>query len=166
VEKESKKFFCKIKNVTGTFKGTDMKIAMASDHAGFSYKEQIKTVLIEQGHEVKDFGTHSAESVDYPDFIRPAAEAVASGEFERGIILGGSGNGEAMVANKVAGIRCALCWDLRSARLSREHNDANMLSLGERMLSIHEVLEIVDLWLKTPFAGERHQRRIEKIEKR
>jgi ribose 5-phosphate isomerase B len=143
-----------------------MKIAMASDHAGFSYKEQIKTVLIEQGHEVKDFGTHSAESVDYPDFIRPAAEAVASGEFERGIILGGSGNGEAMVANKVAGIRCALCWDLRSARLSREHNDANMLSLGERMLSIHEVLEIVELWLKTPFSGERHQRRIENIEKR
>jgi len=143
-----------------------MKIAMASDHAGFSYKEQIKTVLIEQGHEVKDFGTHSAESVDYPDFIRPAAEAVASGEFERGIILGGSGNGEAMVANKVAGIRCALCWDLRSARLSREHNDANMLSLGERMLSIHEALEIVDLWMKTPFAGSRHRRRIEKIEKR
>lgn len=143
-----------------------MKIAMASDHAGFSYKEQIKTVLIEQGHEVKDFGTHSAESVDYPDFIRPAAEAVGSGEFERGIILGGSGNGEAMVANKVARIRCALCWDLRSTRLSREHNDANMLSLGERMLSIHEALEIVDLWLKTPFSGDRHQRRIEKIEKR
>jgi ribose 5-phosphate isomerase B len=142
-----------------------MKIAIASDHAGFSYKEQIKTVLIEQGHEVKDFGTHSTESVDYPDYIRPAAEAVASGEFERGIVLGGSGNGEAMVANKVRGIRCALCWDLRSARLSREHNNANMVSLGERMLSIREVLEIVDLWLKTPFAGERHERRIKKIEK-
>jgi ribose 5-phosphate isomerase B len=142
-----------------------MKIAIASDHAGFSYKEQIKTVLIEQGHEVKDFGTHSAESVDYPDYIRPAAEAVAAGEFERGIVLGGSGNGEAMVANKVRGIRCALCWDVRSARLSREHNNANMLSLGERMLSIHEALEIVDLWLKTPFEGNRHERRIKKIEK-
>ena len=143
-----------------------MKIAIASDHAGFSYKEQIKTVLIEQGHEVRDFGTHSAESCDYPDFIRPAAEAVAGGEFERGIVLGGTGNGEAMVANKVVGIRCAVCWDLRSARLSREHNDANMMSLGERMMSIHEALEIVDLWLKTPFAGERHKRRIDKIEKR
>jgi len=143
-----------------------MKIAIASDHAGFSYKEQIKTVLIEQGHEVRDFGTHSAESCDYPDFIRPAAEAVSGGEFERGIVLGGTGNGEAMVANKVAGIRCAVCWDLRSARLSREHNDANMMSLGERMMSIHEALEIVDLWLKTPFSGERHKRRIDKIEKR
>jgi len=143
-----------------------MKIAIASDHAGFSYKEQIKTVLIEQGHEVKDFGTHSAEPVDYPDFIRPAAEAVAGGEFERGIVLGGSGNGEAMVANKIASIRCALCWDLRSARLSREHNDANMLSLGERMMSIHEAFEIVELWLKTPFAGGRHQHRIENIEKK
>jgi len=142
-----------------------MKIAIASDHAGFSYKEQVKTVLIEQGHEVRDFGTHSAESVDYPDFIRPAAEAVARGEFERGIILGGTGNGEAMVANKVVGIRCAVCWDLRSARLSREHNDANMMSLGERTMSIHEALEIVDLWLKTPFSGERHKRRIDKIEK-
>ena len=141
-----------------------MKIAIASDHAGFSYKEQIKTVLIEQGHEVRDFGTHSAESCDYPDFIRPAAEAVAGGEFERGIVLGGTGNGEAMVSNKVQGIRCAVCWDLRSARLSREHNDANMMSLGERMMSIHEALEIVDLWLKTPFAGERHKRRIDKIE--
>jgi len=142
-----------------------MKIAIASDHAGFSYKEQIKTVLIEQGHNVRDFGTHSAESCDYPDFIGPAAEAVARGEFERGIVLGGSGNGEAMVANKVRGIRCAVCWDLRSARLSREHNDANMMSLGERMVSIHEALEIVDLWLKTEFAGERHKRRIDKIEK-
>ena len=142
-----------------------MKIAMASDHAGFSCKEQIKTVLIKAGHEVKDFGTHSAESCDYPDFIRPAAEVVAGGEFERGIVLGGTGNGEAMVANKVSGVRCAVCWDLRSARLSREHNDANMLSLGERMLSIREALEIVELWLKAPFEGGRHIPRIKKIEK-
>jgi ribose 5-phosphate isomerase B len=143
-----------------------MKIAIASDHAGFKYKEQIKTVLIEQGHDVRDLGTHSTEPCDYPDFIRPAAEAVAAGKFERGIVLGRSGNGEAMVANKVPGIRCALCWDLRSARLSREHNDANMLSLGEEMVSIHQALEIVDLWLTTPFAGGRHQRRIDKIETR
>lgn len=143
-----------------------MNIAIASDHAGFSYKEIIKTTLIEQGHEVKDFGTHSTQSCDYPDFIRPAAEAVAAGEFERGIVLGGSGNGEAMVANKVKGIRCAVCWDLRSTRLSREHNDANMLSLGERMLSIHEALEIVELWLKTLFQGGRHKGRIEKMHKR
>ena len=141
-----------------------MKIAIASDHAGFSYKEQIKTVLIEQGHTIKDFGTHSAESCDYPDFIRPAAQAVAAGEFERGIVLGGSGNGEAMVANKVPGVRCSVCWDLRSAKLSREHNDANILSLGERMMSIHEALEIVELWLKTPFEGGRHLLRIKKIE--
>jgi ribose 5-phosphate isomerase B len=142
-----------------------MKIAMASDHAGFSYKEQIKTVLIEQGYEVHDFGTYSAEACDYPDFIWPAAEAVAAGEFERGIVLGGSGNGEAMVANKVKGIRCAVCWDLRSARLSREQNDANMLSLGERMMSTHEALEIVELWLKTPFEGGRHAVRLEKMHK-
>jgi ribose 5-phosphate isomerase B len=141
-----------------------MKIAMASDHAGFSYKEQIKTVLIEQGHEVHDFGTYSAEPCDYPDFIRPAAEAVAVGEFERGIVLGGSGNGEAMVANKVKGIRCAVCWDLHSARLSREHNDANVLALGERMMSIHEALEIVELWLQTAFQGGRHATRIQKID--
>ncbi len=142
-----------------------MKIAVASDHAGFLYKEAIKEFLTKQGHEVTDFGTDSAKPCDYPDFIRPAAEAVASGEFERGIVLGGSGNGEAMVANKVAGIRCALCWDFSSARLSREHNDANVLSLGERMMSVEESLEIVELWLKTPFKGGQHQRRVNKIEK-
>jgi ribose 5-phosphate isomerase B len=142
-----------------------MRIAIASDHAGFRYKEQIKTVLLEGGYEVKDFGTHCAEPVDYPDIVRSAAEAVANGEFERGIVLGGSGNGEAMVANKTAGIRCAVCWDLLSGRLSREHNDANMLSLGERMMPIHKALEIVELWLNTPFEGGRHKRRVENIEK-
>jgi ribose 5-phosphate isomerase B len=141
-----------------------MKIALASDHAGFIYKEQIKKVLAERGHEVKDFGTDSAKSCDYPDFVRSAAESVASGEFERGIVLGGSGNGEAMVANKVSGIRCALCWDLRSARLGREHNDANMLSLGERMISISEAVEIVDVFVMTEFEGGRHQRRVDNIE--
>ncbi len=143
-----------------------MKIAIGSDHAGFKYKEMIKAFLAEKGYEVRDFGTHSEASCNYPDFIRPVTEAVAAGKFERGIVLGSSGNGEAMVANKVAGIRCALCWDLRSARLSREHNDANILSLGERMMSIHEALEIVELWLNTDFAGGRHQHRIDKIEKR
>jgi ribose 5-phosphate isomerase B len=141
-----------------------MKIAIASDHAGFTYKEIIKTFLIEQGHEVKDFGTHSTESVDYPDFIRPAAQAVADGLFDRGIVFGGSGNGEAIVANKVKDIRCTIAWDLRSARLSREHNDANILSIGERMMSVHEAVEIVELWLKTEFTGGRHITRIKKIE--
>ena len=142
-----------------------MKIAMASDHAGYRYKEEIKKFLAEKGHEVTDFGTDSPDSCDYPDFIRPAAKAVAKGQCERGIVLGGSGNGEAMVANKVPGIRCALCWDLRSARSAREHNDANVLSMGERTVSISAALAIVDIFLTTEFQGGRHRRRIEKIEK-
>ena len=142
-----------------------MKIAIATDHAGYEYKEKIKKFLAEKGHSIKDFGTDSAEPVDYPDFIRPAAEAVAAGSCERGIVLGGSGNGEAMAANKVAGIRCALCWNLRTAELSRAHNNANMLSLGARMISIQQALEIVELWLKTEFEGGRHIPRVEKIEK-
>src|SRR5438876_2566977 len=99
-----------------------MTIAIASDHAGFTFKSAIANWLSANGHDVKDFGTFSADPVDYPDFIRPAAEAVANGECERGIVLGGSGNGEAMVANKVCGVRCALCWNEESARLSRQHN--------------------------------------------
>ena len=141
-----------------------MRIAIASDHAGFKYKEQIKTFLVEQGYEVKDFGTYSDDSVDYPDYIRPAADAVAAGEFDRGIVLGRSGNGEAMVANKVRNIRCALCWDPGTARLSREHNDANMLSIGEHMISIGETLEIIEVWMNTEFEGGRHERRVKKIE--
>jgi ribose 5-phosphate isomerase B len=143
-----------------------MRIAIASDHSGFKYKEQIKTVLIEHGHEVKDFGTRSVESCDYPDFIRPAAEAVTTGKFERGIVLSGTGNSGAIVANKIAGIRCAVCWDLLKEKYSIKKNDSNMLSLGERMIPIEEALEIVDLWLKTPFAGGRHKPRIDKIERR
>ena len=141
-----------------------MKIAIGSDHAGFEYKEKIKALLIDLGHEVKDFGTFSNAPVDYPLFIRPAAEAVARGEFDRGIVLGGSGNGEAIVANKVRGIRCALCWNVEAARLAREHNDSNVLSLGQRMIPEELALEIVRVWLATPFAGGRHARRIALIE--
>ena len=137
-----------------------MKIGISSDHAGFEYKERIKSLLRELGHEVRDFGTRGLEPVDYPLFIRPVAEAVAKGELERGIVLGGSGNGEAMMANRIRGVRCALCWNLESARLSREHNDANVLSLGQRMMPAELALEIVRLWLATPFAGGRHLRRI------
>ena len=141
-----------------------MKIAIASDHAGFDYKEAIRQALLSQGHDVKDFGTFSSEAVDYPDFIRPAAEAVARGEFERGIVLGGSGNGEAIVANKVRGIRCGLCWSEEAARLNRQHNDANVLSLGQRMIPQELALRIVEIWLTTPFEGGRHIGRIRKIE--
>jgi ribose 5-phosphate isomerase B len=141
-----------------------MKIAIGSDHAGYRYKEEIKRFLTGQGHEVQDFGTDSTESVDYPLFIRPAAEAVASGACERGIVLGGSGNGEAMAANRVRGIRCALCWNAESARLARQHNDANMISLGERMMPLETALEIVRIWLETPFEGGRHVRRIQLLD--
>lgn len=116
------------------------------------------------GHEVRDFGTHSEDPVDYPDFIRPAAQAVATGDCERGIVLGGSGNGEAMTANRLRGIRCAVAWNLDSARLARAHNDSNVLSLGERLIPENEVLKIVDIWLSTPFDGGRHLRRIQKLD--
>ena len=141
-----------------------MKIALGSDHAGFEYKEKIKTLLNELGHEARDFGTFNTEPVDYPAFIRPVAEAVAHGEFDRGIVLGGSGNGEAIVANKVKGIRCALCWSLDTARWSREHNDANVLALGQRTVPLELALEIVRGWLTTPFAGGRHLNRVRQIE--
>ena len=142
-----------------------MRIALASDHAGFRYKQQIAGHLRAGGHEVVDFGTDSEESVDYPRFIRPAAEAVAAGDCERGIVLGGSGNGEAMAANRVRGVRCALCWSAESARLARQHNDANMISFGQRMLSLEAVLEMVDIWLATPFEGGRHVARIRQLDR-
>lgn len=141
-----------------------MRVAIGSDHAGFRYKEMIKSHLIAQGHEVQDFGTHSEEPVDYPVFIRPAALAVARGECERGIVLGGSGNGEAIVANRVPGVRCSLCWNTESARLGRAHNDANMLSLGERMVTQAEALAILDVWMTTRFDGGRHRERIRLID--
>jgi ribose 5-phosphate isomerase B len=140
-----------------------MKISLGTDHAGFRYKEKVKAFLTELGHEMKDFGTFSEESVDYPIFIRPAAEAVARGECDRGIVFGGSGNGEAMVANKVHGVRCALCWNEEVARLSREHNDANVLSLGQRVIAEDLVLKIVRVWIDTPFEGGRHQKRVEQL---
>jgi ribose 5-phosphate isomerase B len=137
-----------------------MKVSLGTDHAGYRLKEKVKELLQSLSHEVVDFGTFSEESVDYPLFIRPAAEAVARGECERGIVFGGSGNGEAMVANKVRGVRCALCWNEEVARLSRQHNDANVLSLGERVIPEETALAVVRVWLTTEFEGGRHARRI------
>jgi ribose 5-phosphate isomerase B len=141
-----------------------VRIAIGSDHAGFTYKEKIQEFLAEQGHEVQDLGTYSEESVDYPEWIRPVAEMVANGECQRGIVLGGSGNGEAIVANKVRGIRCTLCWNVESAKFARQHNDANVLSIGQRLVSEQTALEVVDAWLNTEFEGGRHERRIKQIE--
>ncbi|HUF28392.1 MAG TPA: ribose 5-phosphate isomerase B [Gemmatimonadaceae bacterium] len=141
-----------------------MLIAIASDHAGFEYKARIAEWLRQRGHRVDDLGTHSSEAVDYPVVIRPLARAVARGEYERGIILGGSGNGEAIVANRVRGVRCTLCWNEESARLARAHNDANVLSLGQRLLTEEVALRIVDVWLATPFEGGRHARRVTMID--
>lgn len=141
-----------------------MRIAIGSDHAGFDYKEKIRAMLAGLGHEVKDMGTYSDESVDYPLWIRPVAETVARGEYERGIVLGGSGNGEAIVANKVPGIRCTLCWNVESAEFARQHNDANVLSMGQRLVDEETALEVVRVWLNTDFDGGRHERRIRQIE--
>ena len=141
-----------------------MKIAIGSDHAGFRYKERIKEFLQEQGHVVNDFGTFSEEPVDYPLFIRPVAEAVARGGYERGIVLGGSGNGEAMMANRIKKVRCALCWNEELARLARQHNDSNVLSLGQRVIPEETALEVVRVWLETAFEGGRHVRRIEMLD--
>jgi ribose 5-phosphate isomerase B len=140
-----------------------MKISLGTDHAGFRYKEKVKEFLNSLGHEVKDFGTFNEEPVDYPLFIVPAAEAVARRECERGIVFGGSGNGEAMAANKVHGVRCALCWNEEVARLSRQHNDANVLSIGQRMIPEDLALKIVRVWLETPFEGGRHAARVAQL---
>ena len=140
-----------------------IKIALGSDHAGFSYKEAIKEHLQTKGYETKDFGTFSVESVDYPDFIRPAAEAVSQGLCDFGIVLGGSGNGEAIAANKVAGVRCALCWSVETAKLAKQHNNANVISIGERQISLDLTLTMVDAWVKSEFEAGRHLRRIEML---
>lgn len=141
-----------------------MKIAIASDHAGFPYKTMIAQYMRERGHEVTDFGTSSAEPVDYPDFVHRAAAAVASGLCERGVVLGGSGNGEAIAANRHRGVRCALCWSEESARMARLHNDANMIAIGERMITQDLAIRIVDIWLNTGFEGGRHVARIQKLD--
>jgi ribose 5-phosphate isomerase B len=141
-----------------------MKIAIGSDHAGFKYKSKIIEHLKARGYDVKDFGTHSEESCNYPEFIFPVARAVAAGEYDRGIVLGGSGNGEAMAANRVKGVRAGLCWNEESARLTRKHNDANVLSLGERMMTIETALKIVDIFLSEEFEGGRHVTRIQMLD--
>ncbi len=141
-----------------------MKIALGSDHAGFLYKEKVKALLLSLGHEVKDFGTDSEAPVPYPKYIRPAAEAVANGECERGIVFGGSGNGEAIVANKVKGVRCAYVWNSQTAQLGRLHNDANVMSIGQRMISEYIALECVQIFISTSFEGGRHIERVREIE--
>jgi ribose 5-phosphate isomerase B len=141
-----------------------MRVAIGSDHAGVVYKAMFIDYLRELGHEVKDFGTDSEESVDYPDFIRPVAEAVARGEFDRGVVLGGSGNGEQMAANKVRGVRCALCWDATTARLARQHNDANVLAVGQRVVGQETARDVLRVFMSTEFEGGRHVKRIAKLE--
>lgn len=141
-----------------------MKIALGTDHAGYQLKEAVKALLVSLGHEPLDFGTSSTEPVDYPKFVRPAAEAVARGECDRAVVFGGSGNGEAMCANKVRGVRCALCWNEEVAALSRKHNDANVLSLGERVIPQETALAVVRVWLTTEFEGGRHANRIAQLD--
>lgn len=143
-----------------------MKIALGTDHAGYEYKEAVKSHLQSLGHEVQDFGTFSNDSVDYPDFVRPAAESVAEGSCDLGVVFGGSGNGEAMVANKVKGVRCALCWSEETAQLAKEHNNANVLSIGQRQIDLDLALKIIDTWLNAQFEGGRHIRRIEMLDKK
>jgi ribose 5-phosphate isomerase B len=139
-------------------------IALGGDHAGFHYKELLRDYLTAQGHVVKDFGTYSDVRCDYPDYVRPAAEAVARHEYDLGIVFGGSGNGEAMVANKVHGIRCAVCWNEMSARLAKQHNNANVIALGERMFPKEHLYAIVDAWLNATYEGGRHQPRLDKVD--
>lgn len=140
-----------------------VRIAIGADHAGFHLKEHLKDTLQRLGHSIEDHGTHGEESVDYPPICFAVARAVVGGRAERGILVGGSGQGEQIAANKVTGARAALCNDLYTARLSREHNDANILSMGGRIVAFGLADEIVTLWLQTPFAGGRHQRRINQI---
>lgn len=140
-----------------------MKIAIACDHGGYALKEAVKAHLTEKGYEAVDFGTNSTESCDYPDFAAPAAKAVAAGECEKGIVICTTGIGVSIVANKVKGIRCALCSDPLSAEMTRRHNDTNMLAMGAGIIGQNLAMDIVDTWLATEFEGGRHQRRVDKI---
>ncbi len=140
-----------------------MKIAIGSDHAGFKLKEEIKKFLEEKGIEVKDFGTHSEERVDYPDYAIPLAESVAKGEEDFGILICGTGIGMSIAANKVKGIRASLVSDVYSAHSAREHNNANILCMGGRVLGVELAKEITNAWLNASFTGGRHERRIKKI---
>jgi ribose 5-phosphate isomerase B len=140
-----------------------MTIAIGCDHAGFEYKEAIAALLGEQGHSVRDFGAHSADSVDYPDFAHPVAETVERGEADLGVVICGSGNGVAMAANKHQGVRAALCWTLEIARLARTHNDANVIALPARFVSLDEAVAMVKIFLETQFEGGRHTGRVAKI---
>ncbi len=140
-----------------------MKIVIASDHGGFDLKQQIMPYLAELGHEYTDLGCYDTKSMDYPDIAFPAAEAVAKGEYDRGILICGTGIGVSICANKVRGIRCALCGDVLSAELTRQHNDSNMLAMGGRIIGVETAKAIVRTWLETEFAGGRHERRIGKI---
>jgi ribose 5-phosphate isomerase B len=140
-----------------------MRIAIGADHAGFALKQRLIATLRQLGHEVDDHGTHDEQPVDYPPICAGVGRAVAGGRADRGVVIGGSGQGEQIAANKVAGVRAALCNDLYTARMSRAHNDANVLSIGGRIVAAELALEILTLWLDTPFEGGRHQRRIDQI---
>ena len=140
-----------------------MRIAIGADHAGFALKEHLKQTLARLGHTVDDHGTNSEASIDYPPICFAVGRAVAEGRADRGIVLGGSGQGEQMAANKIPGVRAALCNDLYTARLSRQHNDANVLSMGGRIVATGLADAILELWLTIPFEGGRHQRRIDQI---
>lgn len=143
-----------------------MRLGIASDHAGFALKQGLFAWLTEQGHQVTDLGTHSEESCDYPDVAFGLGEAVARGDYPFGIVVCGSGQGVAMGANKIAGVRCALCNEPLSARLTRSHNDANMLALGGRLIGVDMAKAIVETFIATPFAGGRHQTRVDKLNAR
>ncbi len=140
-----------------------MTVALGCDHAGWELKERLKAWLIQAGHQVLDFGTHSPDPVDYPDYAIQVADSVANGKAERGVLICGTGIGMAMAANKIPGVRAAFCPDLFTARLSREHNDSNVLTLGGRLMGREMAIEILGIWLATPFQGGRHSRRIAKI---